>query len=137
MIPMVQTEAKGGEAGKQDARKTREVFWKEAKLSLVRRFDESQPLFAVTLGGPAEAGADRVRLARAAGFESGSRVHGLGDGAPWITAQMEQQFGRQGSYLVDFCHVCDYLDAAKECASNDPDECNRKCWMGKEAAQHG
>ncbi len=35
-------------------------------------------------------------------------VHGVGDGAPWIARQIKENFGTQGSYLVDFFHVCDY-----------------------------
>lgn len=39
-------------------------------------------------------------------------MHGVGDGAPWIATQIRQRFGSQGSYLLDFYHVCDYLSAA-------------------------
>lgn len=118
MIPVVQTGTTDGK-GPMDRRKTRKVSWKEGKLSLIRRADEINPVFAVTLGDAATAGADLMRLAVAAGFDQRSRVHGLGDGAPWIEDQIEQQFGAQGTYLVDFYHVCDYLAAAKVCAAND------------------
>jgi len=47
-----------------------------------------------------------------AGFGSDSRVHAVGDGAPWIVGQIEDRFGEQGSYLLDFYHVCEYLNAA-------------------------
>jgi len=129
MIPVVQTGTADAEGSRQDRRKTRQVFWKEAKLSLVRRSDEITPLFAVTLGDATAAGADLKRLAEAAGFNKHCRVHGLGDGAPWIVDQMEQQFGARCDYLVDFYHVCDYLAAAKGCASNDPD------WMTRQKAR--
>lgn len=119
MIPIVQT-GNADENSPQDRRKTRKVFWKEAKLSMVRRKDEVTPLFAVTLGDAAAAGADIMRLAQAAGFDQRSHVHGLGDGAIWIADQMERQFGAQCRYHVDFFHVCDYLAAAKACAANDP-----------------
>ena len=118
MIPVVQTGTTDGD-GPKDRRKTRKVFWKEGKLSLTRRSDEINPVFAVTLGDAVAAGADLMRLAIATGFDKRSRVHGLGDGAPWIQDQMERQFGAQGTYLVDFYHVCDYLAAAKVCAAND------------------
>lgn len=118
MIPIVQT-GNADITAKQDRRKTRKLFWKEAKLSMVRRKDELKPLFAVTLGDPATAGADLMRLARAAGYNQYSHVHGLGDGATWIADQMEQQFGAQCRYHVDFFHVCDYLAAAKSCTTND------------------
>ena len=49
------------------------------------------------------------------------RVHGLGDGAPWIAEQMECQFGAQGRYLIDFHHLCGYLaGAASTCAPEQP-----------------
>lgn len=120
MIPVVQTGTYSGDGPGVDRRKTRKVFWKEGKLSMIRRSDEVTPIFAVTLGDAAAAGADLMRLAVAAGFNPHSRVHGLGDGAPWIADQMEQQFGAQCTYHVDFYHVCDYLAAAKVCAANDP-----------------
>lgn len=41
-----------------------------------------------------------------------THVHGVGDGAPWILSQFQEQFGRQGQYLVDFYHVSEYLAAA-------------------------
>jgi hypothetical protein len=126
MIPVVQTGNPDTEDESQDRRKTRRVFWKEAKLTLVRRSDEITPLFAVTLGDAVAAGADLKRLAVAAGLNAQTRVHGLGDGAPWIADQVEWQFGAQGSYLVDFYHLCDYLDAAKVCASNDPEWVSRQ-----------
>lgn len=127
MIPLVQTESPKLDGSKQDRRKTRTVFWKEAKLSLIRRANEITPSFAVTLGDAEAAGADLMRLAVATGFDKRSHVHGLGDGAPWIADQMEQQFGTQCCFHVDFYHVCDYLAAvAKACAINDPD------WMTRQ-----
>jgi len=60
----------------------------------------------------------RNRRSVRAGFGADSRVH-AGDGAPWIVGQGEEQFGAQGSYLIDlYHHVCVYLsDAAKAIAS--------------------
>lgn len=50
--------------------------------------------------------------ARTAGFGKEGRAHAVGDGADWIALQVEERFGSQGSYLVDFYPVCDYLSAA-------------------------
>ena len=119
MIPMVQT-GNPDDSAAQDRRKTRKLFWKEGKLSMIRRTDEVTPIFAVTLGDAAAAGADLLRLAMTAGFNKHSDVHGLGDGALWIEDQMERQFGAQCRYHVNFFHVCDDLAAAKVCAANDP-----------------
>ena len=57
MIPMVQT-VKPDESAAQDRRKTCKLLWKEGKLSMIRRAVKVTPLFAVTLGDAAAAGAD-------------------------------------------------------------------------------
>ena len=52
---------------------------------------------------------------------SGDELHAVGDGAPWIANQVDLQFGTQGSYLVDFFHVGEYLGAAASvCAPDHP-----------------
>lgn len=116
MIPVVET----GTSEVPDKRKSRTLSWKEARLSLVRRPDEVEPIFAVTLGDASAAGAALKRLADAVGLNRRTHVHGVGDGAPWIAEQMETQFGAQGTYLIDFYHLCDYLAAAAP--SCDPDQ---------------
>lgn len=49
-----------------------------------------------------------------------TRVHALGDGAQWISDQVEQRFGIQGRFTVDFHHVGDDLAAAAKVCSEDP-----------------
>lgn len=123
MIPVV--EIGKGSSEVPDKRKHRTLLWKEARLSLVRRPDEIEPSFDVTLGDVATTGAALKRLAVAAGLKPCTSVHGVGDGAPWIAEQIEVQFGAQGSYLIDFFHLCDYLSAAAQvCAPDQPGE-----WM--------
>jgi hypothetical protein len=133
MIPIVQT----GETGvfAQDRRKKRALSWKEARLALIRRPDEVKPTFAVTLGDTRSAGEALKRLAQAAGLTARTQVHGVGDGAPWIAEQMEIQFGKEASYLIDLYHLCDYLAAAAPVC--DPD--HAVAWMArqKQAAQEG
>ena len=70
------------------------------------------PQFAATLGAVEQAGAGLVQCVARAGGGQSSAVHCLGDGASWISAQIEQRFGAQGSYLIDFYHVSQYLAAA-------------------------
>ena len=119
MIPVVQIGE--GTPGVKDKRKHRILSWKEARLSLVRRPDEVEPIFDVTLGDVTTTGIALKRLAVAAGLKPRTRVHGLGDGAPWIAEQVDIQFGAQGHYLIDFFHLCDYLAAAASvCAPDQP-----------------
>lgn len=127
MIPVVET----GSTEVPDKRKSRTLLWKEARLSLVRRPDEVEPTFAVTLGDASVAGAALRRLADAAGLNRRTHVHGVGDGAPWIAEQMETQFGAQGAYLIDFYHLCDYLVAAAPVC--DPDQPNT--WLDAQKAR--
>jgi hypothetical protein len=127
MIPVV--EIGPGTPDVPDKRKHRTLLWKEARLSLVRRPDEVEPSFDVTLGDVATTGTALKRLAIAAGLTARTSVHGVGDGAPWIAEQVEVQFGAQGSYLIDFFHVCDYLAAAAPiCAPDQQGEwlCSQK-----------
>ena len=54
-------------------------------------------------------------------------MHAVGGGAPWIVGQIEERFGEQGRYLIDFYHVCEYLSAAAKTIA--PDAVAAKAWM--------
>jgi hypothetical protein len=129
MIPTVQCTARENDE-RADRRKCRKISWKEARLSLVREPESVSPVFAVTLEGPEAAGRQLGQLAALSGLKPKSRVHGLGDGAPWIAEQMDIQFGAQGSYLIDFYHLCEYLSAAAPSCSKTP-----KVWLEEQKAR--
>ncbi len=98
----------------KDKRKGKNLSWREAKLSLAHAQGSRTPVYAGSIEGGAEAaGRQLLACAVRAGFGANSRVHAVGDGAPWIVGQVEEQFGDQGSYLIDFYHVCEYLSAAR------------------------
>ena len=107
MVPCVRV----SEAG-PDRRRTRQTEWHELKLGLVRQSAHACASVAVTAGNPESAGALWQALAQREGLRPQTRLHGVGDGALWLADQMALQFGRQGTYLVDFYHVCEYLAAA-------------------------
>ncbi len=108
MVPTVQSEPTQG-----DKRKGKKVQWQEAKVSLAHVQGSKELTCAATLLGGVETAGKQLRAcAKRAGFGKGHRVHGVGDGAPWIASQVKEHFGSQGSYLVDFFHVCDYLCGA-------------------------
>jgi hypothetical protein len=114
MLPVVETATPGGGEAAVDRRNTRHVGWREARLALAHEPGSVTPVFGATLGSVAEAGERLAVCALAAGAGSQTRFHGVGDGAVWITEQMEAQFGSQVQYVVDLCHLCDYLAAAAE-----------------------
>jgi hypothetical protein len=125
MLPVVEVAEPVAGGARLDRRKTRQVSWKEARLALAREPGSVTPIFGATLGCVEEAGERLAVCALEAGAGSQTRIHGVGDGAVWITEQMEAQFGTQARYLVDFYHLCDYLSAAGEViAGND-----KPAWM--------
>jgi hypothetical protein len=96
MIPVMQSGAGA------DRRKGKQLLWREARLCLARPSNSAQALYGSTLG-TAEAASWLWRdVALKAGLSNRTYVHGLGDGAPWIVDKFRDNFGSQGSYLLDF-----------------------------------
>jgi hypothetical protein len=115
MIPIMEPDA-----GQKDKRKGKKLFWKEAKISLAHGKGSRTPVYAGTIeGGVETAGRQLFECAVRAGFGANSHVHAVGDGAPWIVGQVEERFGVQGSYLIDFYHVCEYLGEAAKAMTSD------------------
>jgi hypothetical protein len=114
-----------------DRRKGKRTQWQEVKLSLAHAHGSQQLFFGATLDGDvATAGKQLRACAKRAGFAANHCVHALGDGAPWIAQQVKQRFGSQGSYLVDFYHVCDYLAAAAKAIEDQP--CAQRHWLDEQ-----
>lgn len=108
MVPLVEPDPT-----QADQRKGKRLLWKEAKLCLAHAQGSRTLTYGGTLQGDVnQAGHALFDCAVRAGFGQQSRLHAVGDGADWIASQVEEQFGRNGYYLVDFYHVCDYLSAA-------------------------
>ncbi len=108
MIPIVEPDAE-----QKDKRKGKKLSWREAKISLAHAKGGCTPVYGGGIeGGVTDAGRRLLGCAVRAGFGTDSRVHAVGDGAAWILGQIEDKFGEQGSYLIDFYHVCEYLGAA-------------------------
>lgn len=112
-----------------DKRQGKGLSWKEVRLNLVHRHGHVTPTFGGNFaGGVEESGRQWWRCAAKAGFGPGNHLHAVGDGAPWIAHQVKEQFGPQGSYLVDFFHLCEYLGAAAPiCAPAHP-----QAWLDRQ-----
>lgn len=95
-----------------DRRKSKQLLWREARLCLARPSDQAQALYGSTLGTAETAAWVWREVALKAGLDKKTRVHGLGDGAPWIVDKFRDNFGEQGAYLLDFYHVSEYLAQA-------------------------
>jgi hypothetical protein len=123
MIPVM-----APDASQKDKRKGKTLSWKEAKISLAHAKGSRTPVYGGGIaGGVEEAGRRLFACAVRAGFGADSHVHAVGDGAPWIVGQIADLFGEQGSYLIDFYHVCEYLSAAAKTIA--PDAAAGKAWM--------
>ena len=133
MIPVVEPDA-----SQEDKRKGKALSWREAKICLAHAKGSRTPIYGGGIeGGVEAAGRQLLTCAVRAGLGSDSRLHAVGDGAPWIVGQIEQQFGDQGSYLIDFYHVCEYLSKAAKTIAPEP--AAREAWMEarKEALKTG
>jgi len=105
----------------EDKRKQKSLAWKETRLSMTHEHGSVTPKFGVVFQGDVnDAGQSLLNSAIKAGFGTETHLHSVGDGAVWIANQVSDKFGKQGSYLVDFYHVCEYLsEASKGCANDD------------------
>ncbi len=123
MIPIV-----APDEAQADQRKGKKLAWREAKIALAHAKGNRTPVYGGGIEGGVEAAGQRLFACTVrAGFGAGSRVHAVGDGAPWIIGQIEALFGEQGSYLIDFYHVCEYLSAAAKAIA--PEAAAAKTWM--------
>ena len=124
MIPVVKTKELV-ENEQTDRRKGKSLFYREARLTLAHEKGSITPIFSATLGDSREAGAHVLHCVKAVGINKETRVHCVGDGAVWIANQIEEQFGANGSYLIDFYHLCEYLSSASMICAKDKE----KAWM--------
>lgn len=123
MVPIVETYVPESPApNKADRRKHKRLFWKEARLSMAHAKGSMTPIFAGTMDSVAVAGQQLLSCVNAAGATEKTKVHCVGDGARWIANQVEEKFGSNGTYLIDFYHLCEYLSAAAPyCTSGNTD----------------
>jgi hypothetical protein len=110
MVPLVAVK----EDASEDRRKTRTISWQEARLALARVPGSVTARFGATMGSVDQAGDQLTDCVIRQGGGSKTKIHCVGDGASWIAEQVERCFGTQGSYLIDFYHVSQYLAAAAE-----------------------
>lgn len=128
MVPIVETSLPTDASLKRDRRKQKQLFWKEARLSLAHAKGSKQLSFGATMGSVQKAGEQLLLCVKQSGADEHTRVHCVGDGAKWIADQVEDQFGAHGTYLIDFYHLCEYLSAAAaSCSGTD-----EKNWLKKQ-----
>ncbi len=103
-----------------DRRRGKQLYWGEVRLCSAKSPGQSQPLYGATRGSCHSVGLMWESTVTQAGGGPHTRIHGLGDGAPWIADQFQLRFGEQGRYLLDFYHVSEYLGGAATVIKNSP-----------------
>lgn len=125
MVPVVQP-GRG-----PDRRKGKALLWREARLCCARPAEAVSATYGATLSGVQTAGWLWRQTARLAGATARTQVHGVGDGAPWIVDQFQVNFGPQGSYLIDFYHVSEYLAKAADTVAPGQQKAWRRRQQGR------
>lgn len=127
MIPIVETYLPEEADKIRDRRNHKRLFWKEARLSMAHAKGSVTPVFLGTMDSVDVAGQQLLLCVNAAGATEKTNVHCVGDGARWIANQVEEKFGSNGTYLIDFYHLCEYLSAAApHCV---PDDGDKDAWL--------
>lgn len=120
MIPIVSIAERKSDEQPYDGRKRRVVDWKEGRLVIAHEQGCVTPKYGATMGTVDDAGDHMLNCAILAGGGENSKIHCVGDGAPWIKDQVDRVFSERGSYLIDFYHLCEYLaPAAASCSPDD------------------
>lgn len=120
MVPIVVVDEE-----RSDRRKGKQLCYREARLTLAHEKGSNTPIFSGTFKDTDTVGQHLSDCVNRVGKNEKTQIHCVGDGAKWIANQVEERFGAQATYLVDFYHVCEYLGAAATVC--DPK--NTKAWM--------
>jgi hypothetical protein len=110
-----------------DARKSREVNYKEVRLFASTAKGSAQTFYAATFNPVDTVAKLWAYTAKLAGMSLESFIHVVGDGATWIDRQSDIAFGEQRQLLIDLYHVLEYLAAAGLVCSDNP-----KRWLKKQ-----
>lgn len=127
MVPIVEIDEEEAKQ-KKDKRKCRTLKYREARLSMAFSPGAQDKRFEGTFGDTEAAGKQLKSCVERIGADKNTEIYCVGDGAVWIGAQVEEQFGSKGHYLIDFYHLCEYLcPTAVKCAPNKEKE-----WLGEQ-----
>ena len=115
MVPVVTVDPES-----TDKRKGKALNWREIRLCLAGQHKSVEVQYGGNFpGGVEETGWQLYDCVSRAGLGRATAVHVVGDGASWVSNQVEEKFGSNGNYLVDFMHLSEYLSAAAGSCSDD------------------
>jgi hypothetical protein len=114
MLPTVTIEERENEESPSDGRKRRNLDWEEARICLAREPEKITGRYGATMGSPDKVGELFADCVIRAGGGRATKLHCLGDGAPWIVTQAKKRLLMLVFFLLDFYHVSEYLAKAGE-----------------------
>ena len=112
-----------------DRRKAKKREFKEMRLFVSRVKGRSESRYAGGFVDMEQAAALWSHCVAACGWSPSTRIHGVFDGAEWIRLRFEEQFGRSGSWLVDFFHLGGYVAAAGKSKRKN------QCWLSERMSE--
>jgi hypothetical protein len=119
----------------KDKRKNRKVAGEELRIGVAQNAGENEWKYASSFESPDQLGQRLQVVMKCLGWKETTQVHGIGDGACWITEQGEKIGGPNFSYLIDIYHLCEYFSAAFEGLRLEPKRqmllLKDKCKAGK------
>lgn len=113
-----------------DQRKNKKCEWRELRLGLAYISGSADKQYRFAFSSSSDTAKGCLYAAISVGYERGKKVHAVGDGAPWIAAELSLVFPKNSSYLLDYYHMSQYLYEASSKFAND--SANQKKW----AQQH-
>jgi hypothetical protein len=105
-----------------DQRKNRSYEWREARLALAYAKGKVDPIYSARVDTPDKIGDMVEATVNRVGRGNETKIHCVGDGAPWIAEQIDNKFGADAYYMLDFFHAFQYVSAAAKCCSPDAPE---------------
>lgn len=123
MVPVVTIDPEA-----KDKRQGKKLGWQELRLCIAHEMGCRTVHYGGNFsGGIEETGRQLFDCAAKANFGHQTHLHSVGDGASWIKRQVDEQFGNQGHYLIDFMHLCEYLAEAAPSCTDTP-----KLWLDEQ-----
>lgn len=128
MVPIVTIKPIENEESPRDGRKRRKLGWQEARLALGRDIDKVTPHYAATME-PVEVAADlQIDCLIKAGAGKSTKLHCMGDGAPWIVNRTMERLGGRATFLLDFYHLSEYLANAADVIAGE----QKQAWLRRQ-----